>query len=484
MLATPASELAGSWQAFALAFALLGEALAIVFVYRALVRGGSPTSTVLWVLVILLAPWFGLLLYYLLPRRLHLRRLKRLRVRQAKWSEVRGAERHAASTAARPGGVGIAALLEANGHGGFVPGNQLTWLPSGAEFERAAAAAIASARTHVHCVVYILRADAAGQRFLAMLTAAAARGVQVRLLYDSFGSFGLAASHLQPLRAAGGQAVPFLPLLWKRRPFTVNLRNHRKVLLCDDEVGFIGGRNVGDEYFTDRTGNQRPWLDAMLSVRGPAVEGLQDVFVQDWYTATDEVLADSFHPPAPCGTSQVGIVHSGPDRARPDLWFALIQAIGEAERSIDISSPYLVPPPTLLFALQLAAARGVAVRIWTNGPKAEAAILYHAQRSWYRAFLRADIAIHETVRAYDHAKFLLVDDRIVCVGSANMDLRSAHWNFEIAAVVVGDRELAAAVRATIDARAPGFRRIGAGDLPRRPWSRALDAMCGLLSPVL
>ncbi|MBL8753468.1 MAG: PLDc N-terminal domain-containing protein [Planctomycetes bacterium] len=482
MIAALASEPSG-WQALALGLFLVGEALAIVFVYRALVRGGAPASTLLWVLVILAAPWFGLLLYYLFPRRLHLRKLKRLRVRGVRWREVRPGRCAPAEAAAVPPG-GLAALLAGADGRGLVPGNTLAWLPTGAEFERAAQAAIAAATDHVHCVVYILRGDAAGRRFLAMLTAAAKRGCKVRLLFDGFGSLGLANAELAPLRAAGGVAVPFLPLLWKKRPFTLNLRNHRKVLLVDGSIAFVGGRNVGDEYFTDRVGQQRAWLDAMLELRGPAVDRLQEVFVRDWHTATDEVLTDTFALPVPCGLATVGVVDSGPDKQRPELWFALIQAIGEARESIDMSSPYLVPPPTLLFALQLAAARGVAVRIWTNGPKAEAAILYRAQRSWYPRFLEAGVAIHETVRDYDHAKFLLVDDRVVSVGSANMDQRSAFWNFEIAAVVLDDPVLAAAVRATIDERARGFRRITAADLPRRPWTRALDALCGLLSPVL
>lgn len=481
MVALAALEFADSWQTLAVAIAVLGEALALLFVYRVLVRGGSPASTLLWVLVILAAPWLGLSLYYLLPRRLHLRRLARVRVRGARLRELRPAGRP--SPVAVPGG-GLAALLSGRDGEGLSGGNELTWLPSGGEFFAAATAAIEAASRHVHCAVYIFRPDAAGLRFLDQLTRAAQRGIRVRLLYDSFGSFGLKASHLAPLHAAGGVARAFLPLLWKRRPFTVNLRNHRKLLVVDGEVGFVGGRNVGDEYFTDRVGTQHVWFDAMLRMRGPAVDRLQDVFVQDWCTATDEVLTDTFALPPRVGAAQVGIVCSGPDRDRSDLWFAVIQAIGEAQQTIILSSPYLVPPPTLLFALTLAAARGVAVRIYTNGPRTEAAILYHAQRSWYRRFLSAGIEIHETVRDYNHAKLLVVDGKTVVVGSANMDLRSAHMNFEVAAVVVDDRGLASQVMATIERRQQEFQIITRADLPTRPWLRAIDGLCGLLSPVL
>jgi cardiolipin synthase len=473
----------GSWQPFLLAIALLGELLAVVFVYRVLVRGGSPSSTLLWMLVILATPWFGLFLYYLLPRRLQLRRLRRLRVRGARLREVRPRSRSA--PAANPERRGLAALLAGADGTGLVGGNELVWLPSGEQFLSRAEAAIRSARRHVHFTVYIFRPDGAGLRFLQLLAEAARRGVVVRLLYDSLGSFGLSAAHLAELRAAGGRAEAFLPLLWKRRPFTMNLRNHRKLLVVDGAVGFVGGRNVGDEYFTDRLGQQREWLDAMLELRGPVLERLQDVFLEDWCTATDEVLADTFVDlqPQPRGTA-VGVVCSGPDRDESDLWYAVVQAIGEAVHSVELSSPYLVPPPTLLFALQLASARGVRVRIYTNGPAAEAAVLYHAQRSHYKLLLDAAVEVYETVREYNHAKLLVVDGRTVVIGSANMDLRSANLNFELAAVAVDAEQLATEVMTTIERRRGAFRRITPADLPRRPWARAIDGLCGLFSPLL
>lgn len=481
-------EGAGGLHPLVLAIAFVGELLAVVFVYRVLTRGGSPASTLLWMVLILAAPWLGLLLYYLLPRRLQLRRLRRVRVRSARLREMRPRSPGSSSTVLPNGAAaagGLRALLRGPDGDGLVAGNTLHWLPGGREFAASATAAIEGARRHVHCVVYIFRPDRAGLAFLAALTAAAARGVTVRLLYDSLGSFGLSAGHLAPLRAAGGRAEPFLPLLWQRRPLTMNLRNHRKMLVVDGAVGFLGGRNIGDEYLTDRVGQQRPWLDAMLELRGPVVDRMQDTFVEDWCTATDEVLTDTFLLPEPVGGSaEVAIVGSGPDREQSDLWFAVVQAIAEAVHSVELSSPYLVPPPNLLFALELAVARGVRVRIHTNGPKAEAAVLYHAQRSHYRRLLTAGIEVHETVHEYVHAKLLVVDERVVFVGSANLDLRSAQLNFEIAAVAVDATELARQVVATLAQRRSTSRRVQLEDLPQRPWARLLDGACGLLSPLL
>jgi cardiolipin synthase len=480
LLHAPAAP-ADDWSVLLVAITVVGELLAILFVYRVLVRGGSPASTLLWMAVILAAPWLGLVLYYLFPRRLQLRRLRRVRVRAARLRGVRG--RNGRGRPAQCRGD-LAALLAGDDGSGLVGGNDVAWLPDGEQFFAAAEAAIEAARSHVHCVVYILRPDATGLRFLAMLARAARRGVAVRLVYDSFGSFGLGASHLQELRAAGGRAEAFLPILWKRRPFTINLRNHRKLLVCDGAVGFVGGRNVADEYLSDRFGEQRRWLDAMVQVRGPVVARLQEVFAEDWCTATDEALEDVFPAVPPAGQRRVGVVCSGPDREFSDLWFAVIQAIGEARSSIDLSSPYLVPPPQLLFSLQLAATRGVRVRIFTNGARSEAWVLHHAQRSFYGRMLSSGIEIHESIEDYNHTKALVVDAKVVAVGSANMDLRSANLNFEIAVVVLDAEELADEVLATIERRRNGSRRIGPEDLPTGVVPRLLDAACGLLSPIL
>ncbi|MGK0203975.1 MAG: cardiolipin synthase [Planctomycetota bacterium] len=144
----------------------------------------------------------------------------------------------------------------------------------------------------------------------------------------------------------------------------------------------------------------------------------------------------------------------------------------------------MVMPPTLQFALQLAAARGVRVRIYTNGARAEAAFLYHAQRHHYRRLLESGLELYETIEEYNHTKFLVVDGQTVCIGSANLDLRSANLNFELAAVVLDAEPLAAAIQATIDQRQEGFQQVTSESLPRNPFWRAVDGGCALFSPLL
>ncbi|MEQ1631336.1 MAG: cardiolipin synthase [Planctomycetota bacterium] len=490
MLALLLQEVAGSpWHWIVIAAWAVGELLAVVFVWRIVASGGAPASTLLWVVLILVLPsGLGLVLYYLFPRQIQLRRLRRLRTRQQRWRgelRVRDGEAFSGYSVGVDADLPLCRLLQGIASEGLSAGNRVRWLPSGQDFFAAASLAIESARTFVHLQIYIFRPDSTGKHLLRLLIAACKRGVAVRLLFDSVGSFGLGANDLSELRDAGGKAEAFLPLFWKRRPFTVNLRNHRKLLVVDGTTAFTGGRNVGDEYSTDRFGTKRTWLDAMVRIEGPAVASMHEVFAEDWYHATEEELTDAkwFPPCATVGPDTVGIVCSGPDRDLQPLWLAVLQAVGGAEERIDLSSPYLVPPPTLLVALKLAAARGVQVRIYTNGSRSEAIGLYHAQRSYYEDLIRNGVEVFETETNYNHAKLLVVDRRTVVVGSANMDMRSAHLNFEIAAVLPDSPDFARDVLLTLDERAGGSRRVASPAQNGGFW-RLIDGLCRLLSPLL
>lgn len=485
-----ASESATPWHWVVVAFTLLGEVLALIFIVRVLERGGAPATTLMWVVVILLAPWFGIGLYYLFPRRLQLRRLKRIAQQQRRW---RGGTRGSRTTE-------LLSVREAEAQQegslhrllrGLVPdgvsfGNAVRWLPSGEDFFAAARLAMARAQHFVHIEIYIFRPDPTGLAFLALLESVARRGVAVRLLYDSLGSFSLKARHLAALRKAGGRAEPCLPLLWKRRPFTVNLRNHRKQIIVDGDVVLLGGRNIADEYATDRLGQKHAWFDAMVQIQGPAVADLHHVFLEDWFNATDEDLQDPrFLAGADRkGNECVGAARSGPDGVTKVLWFSVFQVINDARYSLEISSPYLVPPPSMLIALVVAASRGVRVRIFTNGRATEAVVLHQAQRSYYRELVSAGVEIYETIDDYNHAKVLVADNRTVMVGSANFDMRSAHLNFELAVVLPDSPSFARDVLATLDSRALASRRIELGQLRNSRLQRIIDGICRLLSPIL
>jgi cardiolipin synthase len=473
------------WSWIALLVAVVGEVLALLFVMRALARGGEPSATLLWVVVILAAPWLGVALYYLFPRRLERRRLRVRQQKQEQRPQAGVAGPLSAVEQALQEGRAMHRLLHGVSPEAFSAGNRVEWMAGGQAFFMAAKAALEGAERCVELEVYILRVDDTGRKMLQLLAACAARGVEVRLLYDSFGSWGLGADDLEPLERAGGKVAAFHPLLWKRRPFTVNLRDHRKILVVDGRVAFVGGRNVGDEYATDRFGQQRVWHDAMVQVEGPGVAALRALFAENWFHATDEELhGDGIAVPKPVGQDCMSVVASGPDRDVQELWYAVFQAVVMAERSIVLSSPYLLPPSTLLFALQVAVRRGVRVRVYTNGKESEAAVLYNAQRSHYESMLEAGIEVYETTEDYNHAKVLVVDERTVVVGSANMDLRSAHLNWEVAVVLPDSPQLARQVVATVERRYAGLSALDRESLSSSVVRRVFDGFCRLFSPLL
>lgn len=468
---------------FALLIAIVGEAIAILVVWRILGSNRSTGATISWILVILVAPYVGLLLYYLLGRRLHRRRLKRIE------AAARSFEPIALQTASsleqdNPAALNLLCGFDADA---VHTGNSATLHPDGRGFHEAAAEAIRTAERYVHLQTYILRPDETGLRVLRTLADAAQRGTEVRLLYDSIGSWALKPRHLAELHEAGGESAAFMPLLWRHRPFTINLRNHRKQLIVDSDVAFCGGRNIGDEYASDRFGKSAKWLDTMVEIRGPAVNRLQRVFAEDWFTAAEKDISDPRYFPdieavADPG-ARIGVVDGGPDIHPSRHHLTLFQLLASAKQSVAISSPYLVPNQTILTALIAAAIRGVKVAIHTNGQRAEARILFHAKRFYYPVLLEAGVEIYETVQDYNHAKLVVVDEELLFVGSPNLDIRSDELNFELGTLIHGSSVVDAAVRMLED-RYSSSARVHPSDLSTGAMSRALQNVCHLLAPVL
>ncbi|MCA8941468.1 MAG: cardiolipin synthase [Planctomycetes bacterium] len=466
---------------------IVGEVLAVLVVWRILSSERGTSATISWILVILIAPWLGLAAYYLLGRNLHRRRLKRHAIRTRVLEPNLGAVDYDAPSGRETENPPVINLLCGFGTDAVHGGNEAVLLPDGEGFVRAAKHAIEHAERFIHLQTYILRPDETGLRVLAALTEAASRGVEVRVLFDSIGSWFLKGEHLVELHAAGGKSAAFMPLLWRHRPFTLNLRNHRKLLVVDGQVAYCGGRNIGDEYAHDRFGRAARWFDTMIQIRGPVVSRLHRVFVEDWYTAAEEDLSGPEYFPAAttvCSPgARIGVVDGGPDVQPSRHYLTLFQLLASARSSVTISSPYLVPNQTLLTALTTAALRGVHVSIHTNGKRAEAGILFHAKRYFYPALLEAGVEIFETREDYNHAKLVVVDEELLFIGSPNLDVRSTELNFELGVVVHDDPVVAESLMMIRD-RCASSQQVREADLATGALSRALQRICYLLAPVL
>jgi cardiolipin synthase len=386
-------------------------------------------SAIAWSLTVLLVPFIGACLFFLFGLQFINRIERRQRKRSAYKKLVGGADGRPPPDV--PERWDTLARLGHHGDGFPVTGgNAVTLYHDGRMAFDAMLAAINGAEHHVHIQFFIFRSDESGQRFIDALCACAARKVEVRLLYDSVGSYKLSRRLLRQLRRAGGKAASFLPIINPLYRLRVNLRNHRKIVVVDGKVGFTGGFNIGDEYLgkDPRFGY---WRDTFLRVEGPAAAGLQRVFLEDWLFATEEAVHGMKYFPRHVtpGQSLVQVVHSGPDadyKAIRETYFA---GILNARKRVWIASPYFVPDAGLKDAMMLAARSGVDVR-FLGLFRPDKWVPFLAARFYWSDVLAAGVKVYQYAAGMMHSKFVLVDGEWASVGSANMDNRSLLLNFE------------------------------------------------------
>lgn len=311
----------------------------------------------------------------------------------------------------------------------------------GADSWQALLDAVSSARHHVHLEYFIFRADRSGEELASLLMEKAEDGVNCRLLLDHLGSWDLPSSFVERLRSSGVKVAWFMPVLPWRGPrwrFHFNFRNHRKIVVVDGQTAFTGSQNIADEYFRADTPSG-PWIDTQLRLTGPAVYELQETFIEDWYYATaEDIFAESYFPSLEAKENLPGqivqIIPSGPDSDARLMHHLLLAAISAADYSVVLATPYFVPDQAMVLTLEAAALRGVRVRLLLP-EKSDHSLALWAGRSYYRELAESGVEIYEMGPAFLHSKVGVIDQLWGLVGSANMDQRSFHLNFEITTVL-------------------------------------------------
>jgi cardiolipin synthase len=367
----------------------------------------------------------------------------------------------------------------------FSDGNRVELYTTGHAGLRAMLAAIERAEQRIHLETYILRTDQIGREFLASLAERAEDGVEVRLLYDAIGSFGLDESALEPLRAAGGEAIAFNPVmrLWPR--FAPRRRDHRKILVVDGEVAFMGGLNIGDEYMSG-LGQREPreeWRDAHVQVEGPCVRELEAVFLESWFRADGPSLAWNSllerEPPA-VGDMRCAVLADGPTHRRRRTRDLLLGALEHAEREVRLVSPYFAPGRRVLEALGAASARGVRVSLLLAGNRTDHPSLMRASRAVLPRLLERGVRVFEYDAAMMHAKLACFDTDWCAVGTSNLDRQSFEHSYEVN-LIIENAELAKQATALFDADAALAREVSLESLGRRGFfERWIDGVCALL----
>lgn len=340
-------------------------------------------------------------------------------------------------------------LLLSNAYTGapLTVGNALRILVDGPAAYRAMFDAIEAARDHVHIESYIFEDLAFDRRLSDLLARKARQGVQVRVIYDSFGSLDTPAEFLHGLEAQGVALCEFNPINPLRaRLLFVQHRDHRKIVVVDGRVAFTGGINFQDVYRSgsvptsdpDAAGTVEAWRDTHLRIEGPAVAELQSLFLATWEKqhCRDVPVRDHFPAAGERGDGIVSVIGSSPDGQLSTMYLTLIAAIAYAEKSVHLSAAYFVPDPNTIQALKSAAARGVDVRLLLPA-FTDSWLAFHAGRSYYDELLEAGVSIHEYRGGVLHAKTVVVDGVWSTIGTSNVDWRSFVYNDEVNAVIVG-----------------------------------------------
>lgn len=402
------------------------------------------------------------------------------------WSTIRRAE-----LAEAPGPLGrylsraISATLPDHP---LLGGNSIQCLTTGDETYPAMQRAIECAQHHIHLQSYIFNPDTVGRTFMDLLAIKASEGIEVRIMYDRFGStpatlkrFFKKYSHVD-----GIQIVGFTQVNVMRRRFAVNLRNHRKILVVDGRIGFTGGTNIALENTTHQ--GQAAIHDYHFELHGPAVQELQYTFLQDWHSMRKErpeqlLNAHYFPMIQDQGHCAVRLINSGPTSPLKKIETMYYLAFSAARRQILAATPYFVPPDTLLTALRAAALRGIDVRLILP-EKNNHFYAGLASRALYGELLECGVRIFERHEPFSHAKAVLIDDELAIIGSANLDIRSLRLNYETGLVVYGENAVNSIKSALVDDQNHSTA-IGLNEWRNRALSKRLaENAASILTPLL
>ena len=451
----------------------LGFLLALVFLANLLRQKRSPSSTIAWLLVILLLPYIGVPLYVIFGGR-KMNPMARRKARIYSRSPVVGEP---------SSGEGIERLLASYGVPPARVGNRVELVWDGVDAFQRVIRLIDEARATIHITTYILGNDEGSRAILERLTRRVSQGLTVRLLIDDLGSWRLRRRVLSPLIEAGAEVAFFMPVLHVPFRGRANLRNHRKLLVFDGRIALTGGMNLAWPYLGPPT-TRELWHDIAVVVEGPAVSDLEAVFTSDWTFATGSgpetqgAVAEA-SPVDSTNSTAIQVVASGPDVAGDPLYESLLALIFAARSRIWVITPYFVPDEMLARALNLAARRGVDVRLIVparsnhiSADLARASYLRDLHNAGGKVMLHAPLMLH--------AKVVIFDDELAVIGSANMDMRSLFLNYELALFLWSQsqvEEIATWARELMTHSHP--------ELPHPGWPREIaENVVRLLSPLL
>jgi cardiolipin synthase len=446
----------------------------------------SSRGAVAWSIALLTIPWLAIPLYWVLGRNrfhgyaeaLHAAYGEHLSLARSVYPEILKYQVDLPSELAS-----LQELAETLTAIPFTSGNHVELLIDGHETFQAMLRAIAAANNYVLLQTYILEDDETGNRFREALIQKAQQGVRVYLLYDGIGTRKLSRSYLRSLRQSGVKVKVFKSTKGRGNRWQINFRNHRKLLIVDGDVGFVGGLNIADEYLGYNP-PLSPWRDTHLQLKGASVQCLQGCFLGDWYWATRTLPTVEWEvKPDRTFDQTVFIFPTGPADELPGCTLFFVNAINQAKQRLWIASPYFVPDDSILMALRLAAIRGVDVRILLPS-RPDHFWVYFCAFSYYSEMQNAGANFYRYQPGFMHQKVILIDQTIAGVGTVNFDNRSFFLNFEVS-VFVPKQPFIDQVEAMLTDDLQQCQFVERFEWKKQPlWFRLTARIARLLSPIL
>ncbi|MDH6356896.1 cardiolipin synthase [Parabacteroides sp. PF5-9] len=411
-------------------FTLLYTITILGLILVVILENRNPLKTLSWVIVLLFAPGIGLIFYFffgqdnrkqrIISRRIYKRIMKRPLEGQPSQDRCTVPDQY------KP----LTHLLSNSSHSALLYGSRLTSYSSGDEKFDDLLIEIDKATHHIHLQYYIFCDDDIGNKVKAALIKKAREGVEVRVLYDDVGSWNVKPQFFKEMKEAGVEVFPFLKVVFPIFTSKVNYRNHRKIVVIDGQIGFIGGMNIADRYCKGTSwGN---WRDTHFKIEGKGVHGLQSIFMIDWYVISKQQLKGKiYYPQATIYTENImQVATSGPVGQWRVLLQATVHMISIAKKYIYIQTPYFLPTEGLNQVLQTAALGGVDVRLMLP-KRSDTRTANMASHSYLDDMIKAGVKVYFYQLGFLHAKLIVSDNALTCVGSANMDFRSFEHNFEV-----------------------------------------------------
>ncbi|WP_027075352.1 cardiolipin synthase [Maribacter antarcticus] len=480
-----------------LLFEILYLVALLLLILRVLYDTRSGIKALAYILFIIFVPFLGMLFYFSFGTNYRKRKLysKKLIQDDHVRKELRNRTFAYSDTVLNAGLIpevnhNLAAFIRKSASSPLTANNAVKLLLNGEEKFPKVLEALEAAEHHIHLEYYIYEDDTTGKSITDILIQKAKHGVEVRFMYDDFGSNALSESFIKNLEAAGVQTAPFYKIKVLALASRLNYRNHRKIIVVDGKISFVGGINISDRYRNDSLAKDDLfWRDTHLMLNGPATSYLQHLFLCDWnFCSLNTVAYHTDYFPEPIIGTEIGreivqLAPSGPDSDLPVIFYSLLEAIGTAKKKILITTPYFIPRESLIDVLIIAAQGGLKVQLLVPCVS-DSKLVNAAAHSYYTELLKYGVEIFLYNKGFIHAKTMVVDDDLAIIGSANMDYRSFEFNFEINALIYG-KEITRQLETAFLNDLQESTKIDANDWLSRPryihlWEKAVR----LLSPFL